>query len=609
MVDSKNLYCKDNRRSHAAIRRMRWFLGLAVLVLAVMAWPLLGDLPAQENVKAPEKGPPVQEVRKAEPLPPQPPPPAPSVVPLPPAGSQPGSGFQPPPAVPPSGPGTPVLPTAEVPPAPPPAVDSLGTFRVLLKEQIRRFPLTIAANTSMKDLLPVAPRVRKPAGPQLTDDLAQVPEVEFQAPLPKSPQAGDLTERTAHTIARINHLNRKKTDGFLEALRGERPDLSGLPFAMGDACRTKGERSRQFTLAVATVRRCLQSISPASIPPSSGPPAPINGPAPVPVATTASVPVSPPSAEGFWEQYAAACVQEDRAQSRIDRTQREHVTLARIAALMQMLAPESPDLRLGLVKYLSAIAHAEATRALAKLSVFSAEDEVRQAALDALKVRRERDYNDVLLQGLRYPLPAVARRAGEAVVKLERTDLVPQLVGMLDEADPRSPVSREVDGKKVQVVREVVRVNHHRNCLMCHSPGNTEGISADTLTAPVPVPNQPLQPPSGGYGIATSPDVLVRIDVTYLRQDFSAMQPVSDAAPWPEMQRFDFLVRSRVLTEEEAEVYRTKLDKREPGRLTPYQRAAVTALRELTGKDAAPTAEAWRQLLELPARQRPTAVP
>src|SRR5262249_11736875 len=123
------------------------------------------------------------------------------------------------------------------------------------------------------------------------------------------------------------------------------------------------------------------------------------------------------------------------------------------------------------------------------------------------------------------------------------------------------------------------------------------------------VPNQPLQPPSGGYGIATSPDVLVRIDVTYLRQDFSVMQPVADAAPWPEMQRFDFLVRSRVVTEEEAEAYRDKLDRREPGRLPPYQRAAVTALRELTGRDAAPTAEAWRQLLDLPARQRPTAVP
>jgi hypothetical protein len=31
--------------------------------------------------------------------------------------------------------------------------------------------------------------------------------------------------------------------------------------------------------------------------------------------------------------------------------------------------------------------------------------------------------------------------------------------------------------------------------------------------------------------------------------------------------------------------------------LSPYHKAAVGALRELTGKDAAPTAEAWRKLL------------
>ena len=40
----------------------------------------------------------------------------------------------------------------------------------------------------------------------------------------------------------------------------------------------------------------------------------------------------------------------------------------------------------------------------------------------------------------------------------------------------------------------------------------------------------------------------------------------------------------------------------EEGVLNPYHRAAVNALRELTGRDAAPTAEAWRRVLKLPAR-------
>ena len=36
--------------------------------------------------------------------------------------------------------------------------------------------------------------------------------------------------------------------------------------------------------------------------------------------------------------------------------------------------------------------------------------------------------------------------------------------------------------------------------------------------------------------------------------------------------------------------------------LSPYHKAAVAALRDLTGKDTAPTAEAWRKLLGETAR-------
>ncbi len=149
------------------------------------------------------------------------------------------------------------------------------------------------------------------------------------------------------------------------------------------------------------------------------------------------------------------------------------------------------------------------------------------------------------------------------------------------------------------MVRELVRVNHARNCLLCHSPGNTDGVLADTLKAPIPLPTEALSSPVNGYQ-SSSPDLLARIDVTYLRQDFSLMQPVDDPSPWPEMQRFDFLVRTRPVSETEAAEYREKLDKREPGRPSAYQAAALGALRELTGKDAAPTAEAWRKVLDLP---------
>lgn len=265
---------------------------------------------------------------------------------------------------------------------------------------------------------------------------------------------------------------------------------------------------------------------------------------------------------------------------------------------MQILAPDSVAMRRGLVKWLAGTSHVEATRALAKLAIFSAEDEVRNPAIEALKVRREKDYTDILLQGLRYPLPAVAMRATEAMAKLERTDMVPELVSFLAEPDPRAPITKVVDGKKVPIVRELVCINHHRNCLMCHAPAIPGEVPQQVTTAEVPRPDQPLTSPFEGYSNSI-PEILVRLDVTYLRQDFSLMQPVADANPWPEMQRFDFMVRTRSLTDQEAKAAAAA----KAGELSPYQRVTLAALREITRKDTAPTAEAWRQLLDLPKGQ------
>ena len=44
------------------------------------------------------------------------------------------------------------------------------------------------------------------------------------------------------------------------------------------------------------------------------------------------------------------------------------------------------------------------------------------------------------------------------------------------------------------------------------------------------------------------------------------------------------------------------VEDQEPGRLSPYHRAALYALRELTGRDTEPTAAAWRTLLKLPRK-------
>ena len=483
----------------------------------------------------------------------------PSVQPPPPPASEAPPAAVPPPALPP-----------DSAPAAPPALFAPGS----------RFNFKVDPKTPVKDLLPVPPKAQAVGGPALADDLSKVPEVEFEAQPENVTSDGKLAEHAAHQLAKIHQLNAKKSDAFMSALLESRPDLAGMPFVMGDDCRSGGDRVKCFTQAVGVVRQALGGNQ---------------GQAVMPAAQGFSPPVNT-AVQPFWQQYASLCEQEDASRSRPSKELVEHVTLARIAALTQMLATESADVRLGLVKYLRSVPHAEATKALARVAIFSAEEDVRDAAVTALKVRREKDYTDILVKGLRYPWPAVAKRAAEAVAKLERADLIPELLAVLESVDPRAPKVREVKGREVEVVREVVKLNHHRNCMMCHAPAASGPSNPNVILAEVAVQGQPLSGGAQGYRQST-PELMIRLDVTYLRQDFSVLLPVAEPHTWPEMQRFDFFVRERQLSADQAAAYRAKLTPKEEGVLSPYHKAALAALRYMTGKDTAPTAEAWRKLL------------
>ena len=410
-------------------------------------------------------------------------------------------------------------------------------------------------------LVPSAPRDPQTDNKvELPTTLAQVPEIRFQQPLTKAMQTPLAQLHTAVTIDGVYLLNRKKTDAFIETLRSNRPDLAGLDFAMGNACRMTGAAGRNFVAALDVFRKGEASAQR--------------------VGPDASVP-----------ERVMQYVKEESAEKKIDPA-------ASVASLMQVLGHEDGMTRLMLVKHLEGLPVREATRALARLAIFSTEAEIRTAAIDALKKRDAKDYTEVLTAGLKYPWPAVAERAGEAIAKLGRKDLVPTLIDVLDAPDPRAPHEKEIDGKKVTVVRELVRLNHHRNCLLCHAPSTAtrEKLSKEDLanleglTATVPVPSESMS----GYNAPSIPDILVRIDVTYLRQDFSMKLPVANADPWPEMQRFDFLVRTREVSAQEASSYRQLLQPK-ASETSPYRRAALSALRELTGLDAEATAAAWRK--------------
>ncbi len=424
-------------------------------------------------------------------------------------------------------------------------------------------------NCSVKDLLPTA--FGGCLTPRLPKTLAEVPEIGLEAPLSQTVNADEAFEHVAHMMDKVNFSNAKTRDAFAAALLEKRDDIRGIPMAMGEGCRLKPERAANFINELSQLRAAMAQS---------------------------------PKGQGLINRMPHPNNRNNSPENS------EKLTSARIAAMMQVLGPESVQLRKEMIRFLSAVPSTEAAEGLAKLAVFSEEEEVRTAAIDALKTRKDQDYAVILVSGLSYPWPAVAQNASAAIVKLNRKDLMPHLVDTLERPDPRAPQTE--NGKRV--VREMVKINHLRNCMLCHPPasrdqnqGFTDDIADDAravpvtpLLAQVPIPNQPL-PVSpgngGGYGEFSVPDTRIRFDVTYLRQDFSVMLNVEDHQPWPQAQRFDFIVRTRAVTEKDAQTYRNLLRPAAAGDLSPYQRAAVAALRQMTGQDAT-TVPAWRQIIK-----------
>jgi hypothetical protein len=257
-----------------------------------------------------------------------------------------------------------------------------------------------------------------------------------------------------------------------------------------------------------------------------------------------------------------------------------------LSTVVQMIQAEDLLSRRELVKQLATVKSARASVFLARTALFDLSAEVREQAINGLKDRSREEYRRVLLDGFRYPWPAVAAHAAEALMALDDRAAAPYLADLLDAPDPSEP---SLNGDKKWVVREVVRVNHLRNCLLCHAPSMDRG---DPLRGVVPTPGEPL--PRVYY--SSSKGDFVRADVTYLRQDFSVTERVAKPDKWPQWQRFDYLVRTRELTADELAAHRTKLPK---SLFASYAQrdAARFALGELTVRDAGEESADWEELL------------
>jgi hypothetical protein len=258
-----------------------------------------------------------------------------------------------------------------------------------------------------------------------------------------------------------------------------------------------------------------------------------------------------------------------------------------IPTLMQLLQAEGTPLRMLLVESLAQIKGAEASKALAQRAVFDLSGEVRKKATLALAKRPGADFEQVFLDALRYPWAPAADHAAESIVALGLKSLTPRLVPLLKESNPSLPYQE----KNVWKIRTLVRLNHLCNCAVCHAPSQSK---EDLVRGLVPKPGE--EPPplyyKGGSGL------FVRASVTFLRQDFSVVQPVDQPGKWATHQRYDYLVQTRPLTPVEVKLVR-KIQKKGDFPTAFEQREAVLfALRALTNADRGSRYEDWVPLLQ-----------
>lgn len=412
------------------------------------------------------------------------------------------------------------------------------------------------------------------------DALVRQIEKAQELTLDRTPDRADSSNMVsaAVTASRLGKPDAETTPRLLK----NRADLAGLPLIMGDDCKLAPSAADHLQGGSVSLRGHLFDATGGAGPGRPG------------RVTTAvgGAAVADPRPDP------------DKLHTALSGDARKHnlwLKSEAVPALVQLLMAENESIREVLVEQLSRIPGAKASAALAQRALFDLHPRVREQALQALAARPQAQYRQALLEGFKHPWSPVADHAAEALVALKMTDAVPQLVGLLDLPDPSEPQEK----RGVVVVKEMVKVNHLQNCLMCHAPSlNNE----DKVRGFVPPTNQPLPPSfSREYYGPRRTGTFVKADTTYLRQDFSVPLEVKNHGLWPGTQRFDFLVRERAATVKEVNLARAKMAQKDRPP-SEHQKAVFFALRELTGKDPGPTAQDWKRALlagrELKLQQR-----
>ncbi len=353
--------------------------------------------------------------------------------------------------------------------------------------------------------------------------LTQVPEVDLY---------GDYAAKSkAQLAAAASDIARQNADGhdaFVRTLIKERGDLAGLPFMMGKDCTLSIDQARVLAEASSRTRAALSE-------------APRFGKSRDKVEASALSGMDPIT-YAFWLGLGP-------------------VSADRVSALHQITCVEKSDFRMAMIKRVQDVSGPRASGSLVKMALYDLDADVRAEALHALQDRPKDEYRAEVLKAFRHPWAPVARNAAAAVIALKMKEIIPDLKVLLKQPDPAAPfVVKTDDGKAKTMVRELVRVNHHRNCMLCHPPVGDAALR-DLASLPIgPVTSMDQELPSSSTTVYYSPRpgiILVRADITYLRQDFSVQLKVKKPGNWPARQRFDFFVRVRETTPSELQERRT----------------------------------------------------
>jgi hypothetical protein len=390
--------------------------------------------------------------------------------------------------------------------------------------------------------------------------------------------------------ATVLEFHRKGNDAFVDSVTSKHADLAGLPFTKGSTCRLTATNAISMARASFGVRQELDDLLADPYFGAINPTKQSRYPRLV-------------DTDIFWRQAGAFLTN-----SRISRQGSVHaltpdefdhkIRLALLPAMMQIVPSEATSYRASIAQQLAVVPEGTepAVEALVRLALFEPFEDVRRTAISSLRKHPPAASEASILAGFRHPWPVVAHRAADVIIANRRIDVVRKLADFLDEPDPAAPFRQESAGPKTFMVRELVRINHHRNCLMCHPPADDKDVRTSIgLVARVPSCDEALPPSVSNLYYSSRPgDILVRANETYLRPDFSLFQEVVNSGRWPHRQRFDFIVRVRPATPEEVERSRAPRAAGNEVPISAQHQAALSALRELTGWDLGTQASAWR---------------